>query len=326
MIELAFLKTEQSLRDHRKILEMAAALEMPEPHVVGHCIYLWLWAIDNAPSGTLPDNPRIIEKAAGWAGEPEQLVQAMLDARIIERNDEGQLIIHDWDEYTGKLIERRIEDKLRKRREKARKKDGVSEILRNSDGNPADVTRKSAPRVEKSREEKDKKHMCVLSTDESSFLDDFESEGLTDPTDEDKELCIAEVTGNASNRRTSLSDDYSEDFETFWGFYPRRIEKRKAYDVWKKRLAEKVDTDDMIIAAKHYALVCEQEGREASKIKHASTFLGPARSFEDYRSPPTHVFQAKVTTTHGASKSLENLRSLAQDVGAMPDWFREVTR
>lgn len=104
---MAYIEAHQSLRDHRKILALAGELDMPEPHVAGHCLYLWLWSLDNAPEGVLPASERIIERAAGWTGAAGALVAAMERAGMLERDEDGSLRIHDWYDYAGKLMERR---------------------------------------------------------------------------------------------------------------------------------------------------------------------------------------------------------------------------
>jgi hypothetical protein len=96
---MAYIEAHQSLRDHRKILALAAELDMPEPHVAGHCLFLWLWSLDNAVEGVLPTSERIIERAAGCVGKPGALVAAMARVGMLDRCDDGALAIHDWWDY-----------------------------------------------------------------------------------------------------------------------------------------------------------------------------------------------------------------------------------
>lgn len=103
---MAWIEAHQSLRDHRKVLDMADRLDLAEPHVVGHLVYLWLWALDNAADGTLPSSARIVEKAAGWQGGAGLFVQAMIDAGMVNVQGDSWHI-HDWDDYAGKLMDRR---------------------------------------------------------------------------------------------------------------------------------------------------------------------------------------------------------------------------
>jgi hypothetical protein len=104
---MAYLEVHQSLRDHRKILALAAELEMAESHVGGHCLWLWLWSLDNAPDGRLPGSVRIIERAADWHGASGALVAAMVKVGMLDEGEDGSLYIHDWYDYAGRLIEKR---------------------------------------------------------------------------------------------------------------------------------------------------------------------------------------------------------------------------
>lgn len=134
---MAYIEAHQSLRDHRKILALAAELDMAEPHVAGHCVYLWLWSLDNAPDGMLPESHRIIERAAAWIGVPGTLVAAMIAVGMLDQGDDGHLYIHDWFDYAGRLIEKRKSDAERKRQERANK--GLATpVRRTSKGRPRD--------------------------------------------------------------------------------------------------------------------------------------------------------------------------------------------
>jgi hypothetical protein len=94
---MAWIELHQSLPTHRKTLAAADALDMAPVHFVGHLIAFWLWALDNVPDGELNGvSPRIIAHAAQWTGDPETFINALIDAGFIERTEDGQLTIHDW--------------------------------------------------------------------------------------------------------------------------------------------------------------------------------------------------------------------------------------
>lgn len=78
------------------------------------------------------------------------------------------------------------------------------------------------------------------------------------------------------------SDEYTPEFEEFWSHYPRKIAKKAAFRVWKTRTKEGVSKTDLIRASMNYATECRRLGTVTNYIKHASTFLGPDRHFEDY--------------------------------------------
>lgn len=96
---MAWIEVHQALRDHRKTQALAVQLDMPEPHVIGHLMYLWLWALDNAPDGRLPRSARIIARAAWWEGDGDTWVAALRACGWIDDED-GDIVIHDW--YDGR--------------------------------------------------------------------------------------------------------------------------------------------------------------------------------------------------------------------------------
>lgn len=79
---------------------------------------------------------------------------------------------------------------------------------------------------------------------------------------------------------------YTPEFDGFWGAYPRKIEKRSALRAWGARMKEGVSPDELTTAAEHYAEDCRQQHTEPRFIKHAATFLGPNRPWEDWRERP----------------------------------------
>lgn len=86
---------------------------------------------------------------------------------------------------------------------------------------------------------------------------------------------------NKSSASSNLND-YSDEFESFWSVYPRRLEKKRAYRVWKTRLKEKVSSEDMISAAINYSRYCRDKGVDPQYIKHPGAFLVPDKPFEEF--------------------------------------------
>jgi hypothetical protein len=137
---MAWLKVDQSLPNHRKTLRASDELGIPIPHIVGHLVIFWLWALDSAKDGDLDGlTPGMIARVSGWSGNPDEFLDALLTAGFFER-DEGTLRIRSWEEYGGKLIDQRAEDAERKRKRKTWSED----VQNNSNGHPADIQRNSA--------------------------------------------------------------------------------------------------------------------------------------------------------------------------------------
>lgn len=105
---MAWIQIHQQLKDHRKVLAAADELDIEPAHMLGLLISFWLWAIDNAPDGSLAGiSDRMIARAAQWDKDPEEFVAALTSASLLDTTEDGVLEIHDWSEYTGKLIEQR---------------------------------------------------------------------------------------------------------------------------------------------------------------------------------------------------------------------------
>jgi hypothetical protein len=137
---MAWLKVDQSLPNHRKTLKASDELGIPIPHIVGHLVIFWLWALDSAKDGDLEGlTPGMIARVSGWSGNPDEFLNALLTAGFFE-HDDGILRIRSWEEYGGKLIDQRAEDAERKRR----KKGWDNDVPDNSAGHPADIRRNSS--------------------------------------------------------------------------------------------------------------------------------------------------------------------------------------
>lgn len=115
---MAWVPIHQSLTSHRKTIEVADALDLPEVYIVGHLTALWLWAMDNAPDGVLPNSDRIIARAAQWPGDAAQFVNALIDAGFLDLDGPSR-IIHQWEEYGGKLLHKREANAERMREARA---------------------------------------------------------------------------------------------------------------------------------------------------------------------------------------------------------------
>lgn len=77
-------------------------------------------------------------------------------------------------------------------------------------------------------------------------------------------------------------NNYTTDFEEFWGIYPRKADKAQAYKKYKARLEDGYSHEQLVTAAKNYAEQCRRDKTEDKYIKHGKTFLGESTPFLDY--------------------------------------------
>ena len=153
---MAWLEVHQELREHRKLYACADDLGVEPVTMLGMLVSLWLWALDNVQDGNLAGiSNRSVARAAKWPEKKaDKLMAALISNGWIDQDGET-LSIHDWAEYTGRLMDRRKSDaerKRKKREERKQKESGTSaEQTGTSAGCPPDVQRTSAACPDKIR-------------------------------------------------------------------------------------------------------------------------------------------------------------------------------
>lgn len=137
---MAWIESHQEVGRHPKTKKLARLLGISIPTAVGHLHFLWWWALDFAQDGVLDKfDAEDIAEAMEWKGDEQALLDALIEAEYIDVTDHG-LVIHDWAEYAGKLLERRAKDRARKRA--AAEEAGVPKTFRRkSAGSPQEVAK-----------------------------------------------------------------------------------------------------------------------------------------------------------------------------------------
>ncbi len=156
---MAWIKIDQTLPTHRKVLALADDLRVSPAHIVGCLVTFWTWAVDNAPGGRLDGvSAKSLARAAGWSGNAERWVVALQRVALLDDHS-GALSVHEWETYGGKLERRRQLDTTRKQRVRA-------DSVRTEGGCPQDVR---VPRVEQSRVEQKKDPSALRAADAADF-------------------------------------------------------------------------------------------------------------------------------------------------------------
>ena len=165
---MAWLRIQQSLPSHRKILQLADILEIHPAQAMGHMTAFWLWALDSTPHGGLEGiSPRMIARSALWDGIPDEFFNALLKVRFLEQEG-GEIRIRNWEVYAGPLVKSREDGRKRaiqqREREKAKREAEADDLkIINEKFNDsthtvrepyANSTQTVCPREEKRREEK----------------------------------------------------------------------------------------------------------------------------------------------------------------------------
>lgn len=117
---MVWIESHSEIVGHPKTRRLAKALRITERDAVGLLHMLWHWALKYAPDGDLSRfDDEDIALAVDWTvdddGAPSCVIEALKATRFVDAD--GQ--IHDWDEYTGRLIERREANAERMRQTRA---------------------------------------------------------------------------------------------------------------------------------------------------------------------------------------------------------------
>lgn len=140
---MAWIKSEQALGSHPKLRLLAKELDISIPETIGHLHLLWWWAVDYAEDGDVTRYKDFIPFAAQFEGDADKFVKALIDFGWLDEVD-NKLIIHDWLEYTGALIEIRQKDAERKRQSRQRSNSKTNE---NRSNGTVNTTREWEPAV-----------------------------------------------------------------------------------------------------------------------------------------------------------------------------------
>ena len=145
---MAWIESHQSLSRHRKTLKTAGRLSVDRHKLIGHLHELWWWALDNVGvDGKLAEmTPFEIGLAAQWDGDHDEFVRALIDGGFIDDHG-GCLALHDWYDYAGKLIERRLQERERSQQRRAQAKKEAKQDAKPTKGQPADDHRSTVGTV-----------------------------------------------------------------------------------------------------------------------------------------------------------------------------------
>lgn len=102
---MAWIESHIALRDHPKVLDLAAHMEWQDPDLaLGKLHRFWYWCVDHAEDGDLRKyNDGQIGRAVGLNGAGcKKFVEAMVAARLLDR--EPYFRVHDWWRYYGPAL------------------------------------------------------------------------------------------------------------------------------------------------------------------------------------------------------------------------------
>ena len=111
-----FVQVRTDLLQHRKFSDLLARLpsDADEVRVFGNLTLLWTEAMEHQRDGDFTEwSAAAIARACRWTGDRDQWLAALVEAGFMVRV-EGRLLIHDWEEYSGKVWTSRAKETARK--------------------------------------------------------------------------------------------------------------------------------------------------------------------------------------------------------------------
>lgn len=82
--------------------------------------------------------------------------------------------------------------------------------------------------------------------------------------------------------KDSNETEYTPAFLQFWDAYPRKIGKGEAYKNYTARRKDGFSDEELLIAAKNYAIQVKKQKTGEQYIKHPKTFLDDTKPFADF--------------------------------------------
>lgn len=251
---MAWISVHQSIVGP-KLRQFRGLLGCSQWEAEGILVSLWLWGLDNADKfGLIQFADRSdIEIALSGSSKGSTLalpkiVDALIESGWIDEVGDG-IYIHDWEvwqEQWYKAKERREKDTNRKRESRSKQKE-----LPVPEGD-------------------DQSAECPVDSPAEILKIVPKEEPQDDPPPDPPPKPKRKVT------------NYGPEFEAFWEVYPRQIGKSEAAKKYQARRNDGWTAEDLMTAAKNYALQCARQRTAKEYIKHPKTFLSENTPFVDY--------------------------------------------
>lgn len=102
-----WFRVDSGLPEHHKVRRLAYLLKAEPIQILGLLIRLFCWVARNREYGNLDGMWTCdIANSAGWHGDPDEFVNALVEAGWLDKDEDGVLSIHDWEDRQP-LIRRR---------------------------------------------------------------------------------------------------------------------------------------------------------------------------------------------------------------------------
>ena len=150
---MAWIKSDQSLANHPKLILLARELGISKVKALGHLHLLWYWVLEYADDGELKYLD-LLPDACEWEDDPQKFIEALIKYEFIDQIGE-KYVIHDWLDYSGAFYEKKLYNRIKKQesREKIQEKQEHLDNLTSFDNDLTKVDGQTL-REDKIREDK----------------------------------------------------------------------------------------------------------------------------------------------------------------------------
>lgn len=102
-------------QDHVKFRTLKTLLKVPRVVASGILTELWSLAATSADSGDIGRYSNLqIAASMEWEGDPDELIDALVQSGWVDEDEEHRLVVHDWYEHAPDYIKKRINRKQNK--------------------------------------------------------------------------------------------------------------------------------------------------------------------------------------------------------------------
>lgn len=261
---MTWLPIYNTLSRHIKTLRAAQKLGIHRQRVAGLLLDLWHWTLECCPNGVIDaESWPLACDAIGWEGSPDQLLSVLATCGnsgcgFLDLNN-GDIRIHDWDTYCGRLIEKREND--RKRAEANREK-RRSQSVREPFADCSQSVRRNSI-VEYSREErtlesigkiKDRDVVAEKENVPSLLADDADKNVSAEREDaKPKETHAEEADFIPTKKGHKLSGAQLAMFQEFWVAFDFKKERAVVADTWLSLGVTKAMMPEILAGARREA-------------------------------------------------------------------------
>jgi hypothetical protein len=240
--------------EHPKMMHLMALLDVKRYEAVGIMETLWHFTARYARDGNLAKfGPKMIAAAIGWTEDADVLLAKIAEAGWLDKSQDGKVLyVHDWHEHCDRFVDRALADS--------------GQIYANGE-TPRNEPRGQCAVNDRPREPKrggmgSQSPLPMPMPMPISLAQESARKGEEKRTDETDGSPFAKATG-----------DKTDDFETFWRVYPRKVGKKAAVKAWRAA-KDRPGIDQVCKAVRAQAVSRQwQEGF----VPHPATWLNQGR-------------------------------------------------